>query len=170
MKRFFLYLISIIFFLIILLLAALSTIGIETNKFNKLISEKVLEGKNVNLELLTVKFKLDPKELSLFLETTDPKINYKDLSIPVQNIKVYVDFLSLLKKDLIIKKINKAPQTAPVILVNSILSIAVFSVGFGFFNFSVALLASSNVTMQAVEPRLNDHFERNVKCPILLSK
>jgi hypothetical protein len=54
--------------------------------------------------------------------------------------------------------------------VNSILSIAVFSVGFGFFNFTVALLASSNVTMQAVEPRLNDHFERNVKCPILLSK
>ena len=72
--------------------------------------------------------------------------------------------------DTIIKKINKAPQTAPVILVNSILSIAVFSVGFGFFNFTVALLASSNVTMQAVEPRLNDHFERNVKCPILLSK
>ena len=106
MKRFFLYLISIIFFLIIFLLAVLSTIGIETNKFNKLISEKVLVGRNVNLKLLTVKFKLDPKELSLFLETRDPKVNYKDLSIPVQNVKVYVDFLSLLKTDLIIKKIN----------------------------------------------------------------
>ena len=106
MKRVFLYLISIIFFLIIFLLAVLSTIGIETNKFNKLISEKVLVGRNVNLKLLTVKFKLDPKELSLFLETRDPKINYQDLYIPVQNIKVYLDFLSLLKSDLIIKKIN----------------------------------------------------------------
>jgi hypothetical protein len=46
----------------------------------------------------------------------------------------------------------------------------VLSVGFGFFNLSVALLASSNVRMQAVEPRLNDHFKRNVKCLILLSK
>ena len=106
MKKVFLYLIFTFFFLFIFLLATLSTIGIETNKFNKLISEKVLEGKNVDLELLTVKFKLDPKELSLFLETRDPKINYQDLYIPVQNIKVYLDFLSLLKSDLIIKKIN----------------------------------------------------------------
>ena len=94
-----------IFFLIIFL-TTLATVGIETNKFNKLISDKVSKTRNINLDLFTIKFKLDPKKLSLFLETKDPKINYKGLSIPIQNIKVYVDFLALLKSDLVTKKIN----------------------------------------------------------------
>ncbi len=97
--------IFIVFFFLIIFLITLTTIGIETNKFNKLISDKVSETRNINLELFAIKFKLDPKELSLFLETKDPKINYKELSIPVQNIKVYIDFLALFKSDLITKKI-----------------------------------------------------------------
>ncbi len=106
MKKIFLNLIFIVFFTLVLFFITLATIGIETNKFNKLISDKVSKTKNINLELFTIKFKLDPKELSLFLETEDPKINYKGLFIPVQNIKVYVDFLALLKSNLITKKIN----------------------------------------------------------------
>ena len=84
------------------LIAILSTIGIETNKFNNLIREKTSKEKNINLKLETIKFKINPKELSLFLETQNPEIMYKDLLVPVSNIKVYVDFLSLLKSDLII--------------------------------------------------------------------
>ena len=55
-------------------------LGIETNKFNKLISDKAYQSKSINLELSTISFKLDPKELSLFLETQYPKIIYKDIS------------------------------------------------------------------------------------------
>ena len=40
------------------------------------------------------------------METKDPQINYRNLNVPVQNIKVYVDFPSLLKSDLKIKKLN----------------------------------------------------------------
>ena len=71
-----------------------------------MISDKISKTRNINLELFTIKFKLDPKELSLFLETKDPKIIYKGLSIPVQSIKAYVDFLYLFKSDLVTKKIN----------------------------------------------------------------
>ena len=84
----------------------LSTIGIETDKFNKFISKEVSQRKNINLELSTIKFKLDPKKLSLFLETEKPNISYGELKIPAQNIKVYVDFLSLIKVNPEIKKIN----------------------------------------------------------------
>ena len=77
------------------LIAILSTIGIETDKFNNLITEKTSKEKNINLKLETIKFKINPKKLSLFLETQNPEIMYKDLLIPVSNIKVYVDFLSL---------------------------------------------------------------------------
>ena len=62
---------------IIILIIILSTVGIETNKFNNLIKERASNTKNILLDLETIKFKLDPKELSLFLETENPKISYK---------------------------------------------------------------------------------------------
>ena len=106
MKKVFTNLILVLFFVLVAMIVVLSTIGIETNKFNKLISDKISKTKNISLKLETIKFRLDPKELSLFLETQKPQINYRNLSIPVQNIKVYIDFLSLLKSDPKFRKIN----------------------------------------------------------------
>ena len=93
-------------FIFILILTLLSTIGIKTDRFNELISNKINQTKDVNLILKAINFKLDFKELSLFLETQQPNINYSDLSIPTKSIKVYVDFLALLSTNLEIKKIN----------------------------------------------------------------
>ena len=64
--------ISIILFFFIATI--LFTIGIETKKFNKLISDKASQTKNINLSLDTIKFKINLKELSLFLETQNPKL------------------------------------------------------------------------------------------------
>ena len=62
MKKLFYY--SILFFLVILIFLSLilSTIGIETNKFNELISEKVYQKKNIDIQLDEIKFKLDIKK------------------------------------------------------------------------------------------------------------
>ena len=104
MKKIAINSVILLFFLLIIFITILSTIGIETNKFNRLISDKAAQTKNIFLELDKIKFKLDLRALSLFLETQNPKINYKDIVIPVQNAKVYIDFLSLLKSNLKIKK------------------------------------------------------------------
>ena len=104
MKKLIFNLILLIFIISVILIATLLTIGVETNKFNKLISDKALLTKNINIKLDTIKFKIDPKEFSLFLETQNPEITYRDVLVPVQNIKAYVDFLSLLKSDPKIKK------------------------------------------------------------------
>ena len=90
---------------IILLTLILSTIGIETNKFNKIIVNKISKSKNIDLQLQAINFKLDVRQFSLFIETQNPKITYINQTIPVQNVKVYLDFLPLLKTDLKIKKI-----------------------------------------------------------------
>ena len=97
-----------LFFLLSLIFLALllSTIGIETDKFNKLITNKISKSKNIDLQLQTLNFKLDLRELSLFIETQNPKINYINQTIPTQSVRVYVDFLPLLKTNLKIKKIN----------------------------------------------------------------
>ena len=107
MKKIFFNLILFIFLALITLIIILSTIGIETNRFNKLISKKINQSNhNINLKLNTIKFKLDVKEIGLFIETNNPKIDYRDNLIPAENIKIYVDFISILKTDPKIKKIN----------------------------------------------------------------
>ena len=98
MKKIIINFFLLIFIFVFSLAVVLSTLGLETNKFNKLISEKAAQSKNINLKLQTIKFKIDLKELSLFLETSNPQINYKGISVPVQNIKAILIF-SLLNQN-----------------------------------------------------------------------
>ena len=95
----------IIFLSIVSFITILSIFGIETNKFNKLIINRVSETKNIDLVLNTIKFKLDLKELSLFLETNKPGVKYRGSKVPTKKIKVYIDFISLIKTKFEIKKI-----------------------------------------------------------------
>ena len=107
MKKIIGNLILIIILILTSLIILLSTIGVETNRFNNFISKKINQNNNnIDLKLTTINFKLDLKEISLFLETTNPQISYRDVLIPTKNIKVYVDFLSLVKSEPKIKKIN----------------------------------------------------------------
>ena len=96
--------IIIIFFIFFVLITILSTIGIETNKFNNLIINKASKDRNIKLNLDTIKFKIDLKKMGLFLETKNPEITFRDAFLPVNNLKVYIDFLSLIKSD---PKINE---------------------------------------------------------------
>ena len=70
MKKLFttsLTLILIIFFSLLVLLA---TSGVETNRFNTVISQKINQSNNkIKLDFKTIKFKLDIKQIGLFLET-----------------------------------------------------------------------------------------------------
>ena len=95
------------FIFLIIVLSVLSTIGIETKKFNNIISNKINQNNsNVKLSLNSIKFKLDLKEISLFLETNDSVLNYRDAIIPTKNIRVYVDFFSILKSETQIKRVS----------------------------------------------------------------
>ena len=95
--------ITVLAFLIIIL----TTSGIETERFNNIIYKKISKTNSyINLKLTTIKFKLDIKEMSLFLETSEPEINYRDITIPTKKIKVYIDFASIIKTNPKIKKIN----------------------------------------------------------------
>ena len=78
----------IVFFLLALSISILSTIGIETKQFNEIVTKKInKQQSNLNLQLDTIKFKLDIKEISLFLETKNPKIDYRNILIPARKYK-----------------------------------------------------------------------------------
>ena len=96
-------LISLLFF-ITLPFVILTTIGFETNKFNNLISEKVkISNPNIDLSFEKIKFKLDIKNFNLFVETNNPKFSYKDVKVPIENVKVYLNPIGLLKSQLDVK-------------------------------------------------------------------
>ncbi len=96
-----------ILIVLILTLSILSTTGITTDKFNKLILKKINNNyKDTSLELEKIKFKFDIKDISLFIETKNPKINYQNLVIPIENAKVYLNFISLLKSKIQIDKMS----------------------------------------------------------------
>ena len=107
MKKIFFFILIFIFLSAISFVIILSTFGIETNKFNNLISQKLNDSdNNINIELSTIKFKIDLKELSLFLETKDPLLDYRKAKIPAKNLKVYINFISIIKSDINIQKVN----------------------------------------------------------------
>ncbi len=120
MKKIITNFILLIIILFITLIALLSTLGFETDKFNKFIIDRSSQTKNINLELDKIKFKINLKELSLFLETNNPKIAYREVSIPVKNIKVFVDFFSLLDIDPKITKTSLTFQELDIVQLNKL--------------------------------------------------
>jgi len=107
MKKIIYYLILLLFFILISFTIIISTIGINTDRFNNLIIKRINQtNSNINLKLSTIKFKLDVKEISLFIETINPQINYRKIDVPAKKIKVYINFFSIIKSNPEIKKIN----------------------------------------------------------------
>ncbi len=98
--------ILLIFLLFTSLIVILITTGLETDRFNNLITKKLSKTNNkVDLKLNTIKFKFDIKKLSLFLETKNPDVKYRNINVPAENIKVYINFISLVRAKTEIEKI-----------------------------------------------------------------
>ena len=115
-----------IFLLVTMFLAVLfvilSTTGIQTAKFNNLITEKVYKTKNINLNLNKIRFKINLKEISLFLETQNPEITYNETIIPVSNLKVFMDFFSFAGSNPKIKKIRLTLEELDIVQLNKLSS------------------------------------------------
>ena len=107
MKKIIKYFFILFFLSIISFLVILSTIGIETSKFNNLINNQIQNNSNnLKIKLNLIKFKLDIKKLNLFVETSNPIIKHNEILIPVKNVKIYLDFFSLLKSSPKIERVN----------------------------------------------------------------
>ena len=99
------------FFLIIIsgIIGFLSIYGYETDRFNNFVEEKTKDfDSNLTLELQKIKFKLDLKKLKVFLNTSDPKVVYLKTNVPFKEMKIYLDFMSLLSREIKIDRTNIA--------------------------------------------------------------
>ena len=148
MRKIFSTIIFLLLFLFIFFIITLSTIGINTNKFNNLISQKITQSNNnIQLDFNSIKFKLDIKKISLFIETIKPTIKYANSVIPVNEIKVYIDFITLLKSEPKIKNIYISSEIIDIILIKKL-----------FKNFKPSNLASF-VNHKLTEGKLKTEIE-----------
>jgi hypothetical protein len=123
MKNLFNKSLIIIFSFLTIFAIVLTTSGFKTEKFNKTISNQIIkDNKKISIKLGKIKFKFDIKSANLFLETKNPKLNYQNIEIPIKNVRVYLDFFSLLKAK---PKINNIHISSEEIDINDLKKIIV---------------------------------------------
>ena len=94
--------ISTIIGFFILLIIYLSTVGIETEKFNKQIQDLVQQKNDkIDISLKKIKLTLDPLNFKINAKTIDAKINLKGRSIELEHIKSKISINSLIKNQLV---------------------------------------------------------------------
>ena len=77
--------------ILILIISYLSYFGLNTNKFNNKIKNKILNVNNkVNLELKNVKFLLNPFNFSISIKTLEPEIFFNNHQLKLEYIKTKI--------------------------------------------------------------------------------
>ncbi|MDB4351643.1 hypothetical protein OAA36_02175, partial [Candidatus Pelagibacter sp.] len=107
--------ISIVIGALILLTIYVSTIGIETEKFNKQIQD-IVRKKNDKFDtsLKKIKLTLDPLNFKINAKTIDAKITFKGKPIELEYIKTQISLNSLIKSRLVTSQIEIS--TKPILL------------------------------------------------------
>ena len=108
---------SIVLVIFVLLIIYLSTIGIETEKFNNQILN-IIKKKNDKFEvsLKKIKLTLDPLNFKVNAKSIDSKITFKNKPIELEYIQAQISLNSLIKKQLIASQIKIS--TKPILLKN----------------------------------------------------
>ncbi len=87
----------IILFLIVFFVSYLSTVGVETDRFNYQISNRIKNiDEKLELDLKTIKLLLDPFTLKVNIKTVGAKLSNQNKEIEIENIKTKISLKSLL--------------------------------------------------------------------------
>jgi hypothetical protein len=101
----------------VLLITYLSTVGIETEKFNTKI-QNLAKQKNdkFDVSLKKIKLTLDPLNFKINAKTIDAKITFKNKPIELEYIQTQISLNSLIKNQLVASQIEVS--TKPILLKN----------------------------------------------------
>ncbi len=106
MKIFFKLFITILF-LIFITLTYLSIFGVETDKFNSQIKEKIRKfDKNLEAELKEIKLILDPFQFKLQAKTIGTNLIYQSKKIEIESIKTQLSLKSLIEDEFSIENLE----------------------------------------------------------------
>ena len=108
---------SIVLGIFVLLITYLSTVGIETEKFNKQI-ENLIKKKNDKFDtsLKKIKLTLNPFNFKINAKTINAKITFNNKPIELEYIQTQISLNSLIKNQLVASQIEIS--TKPILLKN----------------------------------------------------
>ncbi len=93
--KYFILLLSVLFILIVYL----TTVGIETDKFNDQIKKRILKiNKKIDIDLKKIKLNLDPFKLKIYAKTVGTTVYFSKRPLALESIKMQVSLSSLIKK------------------------------------------------------------------------
>ncbi len=108
------FLISI-FIILIISVTFLTTIGIETERFNNQIESKIKNiDKNIEVELEKIKLVLDPFKLKINIKTVGSKIKNQDKIIELENLKTQISLNSLIRNKFSIENLQVSTKSLEV--------------------------------------------------------
>ncbi len=82
----------------VILTIYLSTVGIETDRFNDEIKKRIsLINKNIDINLKKIRLILDPFKLKIYAETVDTTVYLSKIPLALESIKTQVSLSSLIK-------------------------------------------------------------------------
>jgi len=83
---------------LVILTVYLSTTGIETDKFNDQIKNRISQiNKNIDIDLKKIKLTLDPYKLKIYAKTIGTTIYFSKRPLALESIKTQVSLSSLIK-------------------------------------------------------------------------
>ena len=107
--------ITIIFFLIIIFLSYLSIFGIETDKFNTQILNKIKNfDRNIEVELKKIRLVLDPFTLKLKVKTVGSKLKKQNKVIEIENIKSQISLKSIITNRFSIENVEVSTKSLEI--------------------------------------------------------
>ena len=107
--------IIIFLFLIILSLSYLSLFGIETERFNNQISNKIKNiNKNIDVELKKIRLILNPFSLKLNIKTVGPKLKKENKIIEIENIKSQISIKSIITNKFSIENLEISTKSLEI--------------------------------------------------------
>lgn len=107
MKNFLLRSFYLIVTFLVLSIIYLSTIGLETDKFNDQIKDKIYKTNNsLEADLKKIKLTLDPINFKINVKTVGTNISYKGKNLPLEYINSEISILSLIKGKIVSTEIK----------------------------------------------------------------
>ena len=93
----------------------LSTIGVETSRFNSQIETLIKNfHKDLEIELKQVKIILEPLKFELTAKTVGPKLKLKDKTIELENIKTQIILNSFFNNDFSLKNLDISTRSLKI--------------------------------------------------------
>ena len=112
MKKIIIKYLTLVTFIIVLIILYLSTIGLETDKFNNQIKDKVTKtNKNLEIELKKIKLTLDPFSFKIKAKTIATNIIYKGINLELEYIETQISLFSLFKNQFNSSNLNLSTKS-----------------------------------------------------------